>query len=62
MGLQIAKDMQCTVQCISGWLSRRDKKWELSLFVQETTSVFISSGFHSAVVTCTNKDNFSPLE
>ena len=33
------------------------KKWELSLFVQVTTAVFISSRFHSAVVTCTNKDN-----
>ena len=42
------------VQCC---LSRGDKKWELALFVQVTTAVFISSGFHSAVVTCTNKDN-----
>ena len=33
------------------------KKWELALFVQVTTAVFISSRFHSAVVTCTNKDN-----
>ena len=63
MGLQIAKDMQCTVcpkeevQCISGCLSRRDKKWESALFVQVTTAVFISSRFHSAVVTCTNKAN-----
>ena len=46
-----------TLQCISGCLSRRDKKWVLSLFVQVTTAVFISSGFHSAVVTCTNKAN-----
>ena len=28
-----------------------------NLFVQGTTAVFISSGFHSAVVSCTNKDN-----
>ena len=34
------------------------KKWKLSLFVQVTTAAFISSGFHLAVVTCTNKDNF----
>ena len=45
------------LQCISGCLSRRDKKWELALFVQVTTAAFISSGFHSAVVTCTNKAN-----
>ena len=45
------------IQCISGWLSKRGKKWELALFVQVTTAVFTSSGFHSAVVPCTNKDN-----
>ena len=45
------------LQCISGCLSRRDNKWELALFVQVTTAVFISGGFHSAVVTCPNKDN-----
>ena len=53
------------LQCISGWLYRRDKKWELVLFIQVTTAVFISSGFHSAVVTCPNKDNshfLSPLD
>ena len=26
------------IQCISGCLSRRDKKWELALFVQITTA------------------------
>ena len=31
-------------------------KRELSLFAQVTTAVFISSRFHSAVITCTNKD------
>ena len=33
----------------------------MSLFVQVTTAVFISSGFHSAVVTCTNKDISLPV-
>ena len=59
------QEMLIQLQCISSWLSRRDKKWELSVFVQVTTAVFISSGFHSAVVTCTNKDNshfLSPLD
>ena len=46
-----------SIQCISGWLSRRDKKWELAVFVQVTTAVFTSSRFHSAVVPCTNRDN-----
>ena len=32
-------------------------KMGVGLVVQVTTAVFISSGFHSAVVTCTNKDN-----
>ena len=42
------------ITCISGWLSRRSKEMELSLFVQVTAAVFISQWYS---FTCTNKDN-----
>ena len=45
------------LQCISGWLSRRDKKWELSLFLQGTTAEWNLLEMSTAVVTCTNKDS-----
>ena len=41
----LSTNLQTAIQCIS-------------LFVQVTTAVFISSGFHSAVVTCTNSHFF----
>ena len=39
----------------------KKKKWELSLFVQVAPATFISSGFHSTVVACTNRDNSHSL-
>ena len=40
---------------IQSWLT------ELSLFVLITAAVFISSGFRSAVVICTNKESQLPF-